>query len=87
MVIVLHVISALITLVTATWLYVKPSVAKFRGVYISLAATVLSGTALIFLNNVSLIRTCLVGLFYLGAVTYVIAVSKQKFARQTNISK
>lgn len=82
MIIVVHVITALASLVLATVLFFAPSVTKFRLSYGLVAATVSSGSYLIISNQSHLLSSCFSGLAYLAAVTTAITMAHRKYVRQ-----
>lgn len=79
MVILVHVILAISSLFVATYSYISPSTTKIRNSYILITSTLLSGTYLIFANQVNILRTCLTGLTFLAVTTFVTHQARLKY--------
>ena len=84
MFILIHVLIAISTLAYTSYLYFRPSPDKFNPAYWSLGSTIASGTALIFLSGANILKTCLTGLAFIGAVSVAIVAAKHKLAGQEN---
>lgn len=86
MIIAVHVVAALLSLASTTWLYLSPSRSKFRMTYGLIGTTVASGSLMILVAGSSLLRTCVSGLLYLGVVITGVLLAQQRFAKvkQTN---
>jgi hypothetical protein len=80
MVILVHVLLAIGSLFLASYSYISPSTARIRNSYILISSTLLSGTYLIFANQVNILRTCLTGLTFLAVTTYVTHQARVKYA-------
>jgi hypothetical protein len=76
-----HIIIALASLATATLTLAAPTGLKFRASYILVAATVLSGTYLVWTQPAHLMQACTSGLVYLGLVTAAIVAARYRFGR------
>jgi hypothetical protein len=66
MLLIVHIVSASISLIFSTFGLFFPSLLKLKISYIFIAATFLTGTLLIFEKNVSLAHVCMSGLTYLA---------------------
>ncbi len=75
MIILLHVIIALSSMGVAAFVFFKPSIKRLAVSYGFIVATVASGTFLILSASGSILKSCLVGLFYLTAVSIVTIAS------------
>lgn len=86
MAIVIHILIAISTLAYTTYLYFYPAPNKFTPAYWLLGLTISSGTLLVFLTGANILKTCLVGLAYVGAVCAVIILAKHKLvAKQRHL--
>ena len=83
MLVILHVAVAIISMLTVTALASHPTKNRFSLSYLTIAGTLLSGTALVVISSVSLVRSCSIGLVYLLAVSYAVVYSKRKYS-ETN---
>ena len=86
MLLLLHVVIALTSLAYTGYLVFSPSK---RGVHISyglVAATLGSGTVLIATTKGHMLEACMMGLFYLGLVTFGIVSVQRKLATQEHRS-
>lgn len=78
MIVLLHVILAFTSVAFTTYLYFRPSKAKFYGAYGLIAATLASGTWLVISTHSPLVSSCVTGLIYLGfVVSLAVAASKR----------
>lgn len=77
-----HVILALSSLGLATYNFTSPSKTKLNAAYGLAGGTLASGTALIFLNNASVLRTCLTGIAFFGIVSILNELARHKLAHQ-----
>lgn len=80
MLVILHVLSALISLVASTYLYFFPSRAKLFAVYGLATLTLVSGTYLAWSTKAHLAQACLSGLVYLGVISTLIFLAQRKLA-------
>lgn len=79
MIVLLHVLIAIASLIYATYLVIAPSRTKFRINTALIAATFASGTALVVVEQVALLRTCASGLCYLAAAVALSAWAKHRY--------
>jgi hypothetical protein len=82
MILLSHIIIALASVVYTTYVFFAPSQAKLRGSYAFIAATLLTGTALVLQNPGHLFQACLSGLAYTGAMTIGVFAVHRRLARQ-----
>jgi hypothetical protein len=80
MVLALHVLIALGSLIYTTYLYLRPTTAMFKPAYALLAATLTSGTYLVWSSKAPLLQACTTGLLYLSIVTVGIALAHKKLS-------
>ncbi len=80
MITVLHVILAVISLAVATYNLYRPASSRLKLSYVLAAATLSSGVMLIFINNASVLRTCITGLLFFALITAMNTVSSRKLA-------
>lgn len=86
MLVLIHVLIALTSLAYTGYLVFNPSK---RGVHVSyglVAATIGSGTVLIVTTKGHMLEACMMGLFYLGLVTFGIISVQRKLAAQEHRS-
>lgn len=84
MVILIHVISALASLVAATFSYFYPTQAKLRATVSVTAIAIASGTYLIVTTSTQMLHSCLMGLAFVGIVGFILTAAQRKLAKQTN---
>jgi hypothetical protein len=51
--------------------------------YLLVAMTLVSGTYLLMLKPSHMVQSCMMGLVYIGFVTFAIVAAKKKLARET----
>jgi len=77
MALVLHVVIALASIGYTAYVFFAPTRNKLRVSQVLVVMTLASGTYLVLSTKVNLLRVCLMGLVYLGIVSWAI-VSAQK---------
>lgn len=82
MILLIHISSALASLVLTTLLYVRPSQRKLFASYALTAGTLLSGTYIVASTNAHLLQACTTGLLYLSGVSVGIFAARRKLATQ-----
>lgn len=85
MIILIHVIIALLSIGVASFVYFKPSIKRLAVSYMFIIATVGSGTFLLLSSPSNILKSCLVGLAYITAVSIVTIYTHiriRKFAEQ-----
>jgi uncharacterized membrane protein YGL010W len=85
MIILIHVIIALTSMVSSSVTFFKPSVKKLAISYGFIVATVGTGTYLLLNATGSILRTCLVGLFYLTVVSAATVAAHVRLQRVSEV--
>ena len=85
MLVLLHVLIALSSLIYTGYVFFSPSRNKIYGAYGFIAATLISGSILVYVTHANLISACITGLFYLGVVAIGIAASHRKLSKHSSI--
>ena len=85
MLVLLHVSIAIASLIYTGYVFLSPSKSKIYGAYGLIAATLISGLALVFVTHAPLLSACLTGLFYLGVVSTGIVAAHKKIAKESAI--
>jgi hypothetical protein len=80
--IILHVLLAVASLILSTFNLVSPSAKKSTISYGLATSTLASGVLLIFINNASVLRTCLTGVIFFVVITVMNQVASRKLAVQ-----
>jgi hypothetical protein len=83
MLVILHIITALISVAYSTYIFIAPSKTGLRINYALIGLTTLSGTYLIVSKPAHMLETCSVGLLYVGFVTVGVVVARRKLASAT----
>ncbi len=83
----LHISIALASVAFSTYLYFVPSRTKLHASYALVGLTVASGTYLVVASHATMLRTCMMGLLYVGITSAVIAAARQKLITQEARSK
>lgn len=86
MVVLLHVVIALASLLAVTYSLFRPSTKSIVINYLSIAATVISGLALVMIEPARMLHACLAGLAYL-ALTITVSVMVQIRVARTEKSE
>ena len=86
MIIGIHVILALASLGLSSYNYFNPGSLKLRAGYSLAVGTLASGVALIFVNNASIIRTCLTGIVFFGIVSILNELARKKLSFQEDLT-
>ena len=79
MMLILHIIVALTSILVATALLFSPSKAKFFASYLTIFATLASGTIVVIQNGSHLLKACVSGLFYLAVVAVLVKAAYTKY--------
>lgn len=82
MLIVLHVVLALGALIISVAANVKPSTNKLKSSYFLAGGTLSTGVLLIVFGGASIIRTCLTGILFFGAVSILNETARKRLATQ-----
>jgi hypothetical protein len=83
MIILIHVVSAIVSLVLSTYCAIAPSKTKLVLNNIVSIATLISGAAVTVVRHVSLSQVCVSGLLYLVFTGAMLFVSHIKLAKET----
>jgi hypothetical protein len=81
MILLLHILTALGSLVVAGAAFLSPSVFKLRLSYVLTASMLASGTYLVVKNSAHLLEACVMGLVYLVIVSFELASARHKLAQ------
>lgn len=82
MIILLHILIAIGSMGYTTYLYIEPAKANFNISYGLVTATLLSGSYLVASSGKDILQSCIMGLVYLGMVSFGILAAKRKLASQ-----
>ncbi len=81
MVLLLHIVSALSSLVFSSYAYFQPSERLLRLSYGLVGITLASGTFLVLSQSVNILSVCLSGLLYIVVVAVSLVLARQKMAK------
>lgn len=81
MIILIHVLIALSSIVAVSIAFALPSRLKLRISYVTIAATLISGTYLVVLAPAHMVQACISGLTYTGIVLVGIMATRVRLAR------
>lgn len=84
MVVILHVVIALASLLAVTYSLFRPSIKSIIVNYMSIATTIVSGLALVIIEPVRMLHTCIAGLSYLVLAITVSVIAQARLARTRN---
>lgn len=84
MTLVIHIITAIASLVWTGIVYFYPSKPRLNVAYGLAAAMLVSGFSLILSKPAHMTQTCLEGLVFLAIISYGIIATRQKLAAVTN---
>jgi len=82
MILLTHILIAVASLISTTWLAFTPSKAKFYTSYALIGLTLASGTYLVISLHAPMLKTCLTGLVYLSVAVGGVVVAHYRLARQ-----
>ena len=80
MILIVHLLFAFGSVAHATYTLFYPSGKKLKAIYALVALTLASGFALVFLKPSHMAEVCVMGLAYVGYVSYVAISVRQKLA-------
>lgn len=80
MLLLTHIIIALASLVSTTYLAFSPSRGKFYASYVLIGLTLATGTYLVVSLHAPMLKTCLTGLIYLGVAVAGVVVGYRRWA-------
>lgn len=78
MILLLHIIVALFSMVWASYAYIRPDSKKLNVSYGLMAATMTSGTYLVFTSPGHLVEACLIGVGYLAITAGATSLARRK---------
>jgi len=79
MLLVTHIVIALGSVISSSWLLLKPSRIKFILSYILLGLTLISGTTLVVVSHAPILPSCEAGLAYLFVIGFLLGLSYRRF--------
>lgn len=85
MIVLIHVIIALASVMLSSVTFFKPSIKKLGVSYGLIVATVASGTYLLITTPGNILKSCLVGLAYVTAVTIITIATHIKVKRRIEL--
>lgn len=80
MIIVLHVTIALLSIISATYGYSRPTTLNLKFSYAFILGTFASGFYMVWVEPAQMVRTCLTGIAYLAVVSAAVVVTRRKLA-------
>lgn len=87
MILLIHVIIALTSIASTTYLAFSPSRAKFYASYVLIGLTLATGTYLVISLHAPMLKTCLSGLAYLAVALAGVAVGYRRFASAKQLDR
>jgi hypothetical protein len=82
MLLLIHIVVAVLGLALSTFSLLIPSVNKIKASYLAVGATIVSGTALVIRDHLSILSVCLSGLLYVGFTFTSLILASHRLARQ-----
>ncbi len=82
MALLIHILIAVASIVSTTYLYFRPSKKKFYVAYSLVGLTLASGTYLMVMKPAHMVQACVTGLVYLAVVVVGIALAHKKLASE-----
>lgn len=82
MILAAHIIIALSSIGYATYLYFRPSPEKFSPAYWLVGLTIASGSILVISSGAHILRGCIAGLAYIGAVCFILVLAKKRLINE-----
>lgn len=82
MLLVTHIVIALLSVAWTTYVVVLPTRSKITGSWVMVAATLVSGTALVASTGQHILQACITGLLYTAVVTAGIVLAQRRLAHQ-----
>lgn len=84
MVLLFHIVIALSGIISSAFSIFSPSKKKITLSYIFVAATIISGSYLIYTKPAHMVQTCFEGVAYITFVTAALARANKKLAKEAN---
>ena len=85
MLLLIHIISAIASLVVTSIALFRPSARKLTACYALASAALISGVSMIATSEASILKSCIAGISYFVVVTVSIAVVHRKVRALVNI--
>lgn len=82
MLLLLHVLTAIVSIFITTYSVVRPRKNLLSAGYGLAGATLASGTILVISSGSNLLRSCLTGIAYFGVVAVGLRVAQKRLAKQ-----
>lgn len=82
MLLVTHIVIALVSIAWTTYVVVLPSKSKIHGSWAMVAATLVTGTALVASTGQHILQACVTGLLYTAVITAGIVTAQRRLAHQ-----
>jgi len=79
MLLITHILIALGSILSSSWLLFKPSRVKFILSYALIGLTLISGTTLVVVSHSPILPSCEAGLVYLFGISLLLALSYRRF--------
>ncbi len=79
MFVLIHLVTALASMVATTYVFFTPSRAKFYTAYSMVGATLASGTYLVISTHAPILQSCTTGLMYISAISVGIALAHARW--------
>lgn len=77
---ILHILLALGAIALSVLANFSPATDKLKASYALAIGTLTSGVLLIFVNNASVLRTCMTGIVFFGIVTIINETARKRLA-------
>ncbi|HVZ12274.1 MAG TPA: hypothetical protein VG965_04555 [Patescibacteria group bacterium] len=84
MLLITHILIAITSLGYTGFTFLNPSKNKFYASYVLVAATLMSGTYLVFLKPAHMVSACMTGIVYLAFVTSGLIAAHRRFVKNEN---
>jgi hypothetical protein len=81
MLLTLHIIAAVISVISSLFVVLSPSKAKLRFNYGVIVVTLLSGTTLVLVKHLAIVSACESGVLYISVVLPATFLAQRKLAR------
>lgn len=78
MILGIHIIIALVSILTASYVSIRPGMRILRTTAVFVASTVASGIYISLIMDASMLRMCISGLVYISIVCMLMVVAQQK---------
>lgn len=82
MLLITHILIALTSVAWTSYVMVSPSRPKISGSWAMVAATLITGTALVVSSSQHILQACITGLIYTAVVTTGIVIAQRRLVHQ-----